>query len=97
MEVSGANDSADVESKVDFTSKNEDRVSVVESPLLAPADLMSLSKGQAFVLKDGGDLWKIRIPLPKGETDEDVPQNIKEIAEQMKGNYSTRENWWTGH
>jgi len=77
MEVSGANDSADVESKVDFTSKNEDRVSVVESPLLAPADLMSLSKGQAFVLKDGGDLWTVRFPLPKGETDEAFPQRYK--------------------
>jgi len=94
MEVSGANDSADVESKVDFTSKNEDRLSVVEAPLLAPADLMSLSKGQAFVLMDGGALWKIRIPLPEAGNDDAMPQDIKQIAEQMRVSYTTREQWW---
>lgn len=97
MEVSGANDSADVESNVDFTSKNEDRVSIVEAPLLAPADLMSLSKGQAFVLMEGGALWKIRIPLPTPETDESIPKDIKEIAEQMQSNYTTRESWWVSN
>jgi len=94
MEVSGANDSADVDSQVDFTSKNEDRLSVVEAPLLAPADLMSLSKGQAFVLMDGGALWKIRIPLPEADNDESIPQDIRQIADQMKSNYATREQWW---
>ncbi len=94
MEVSGANDSADVESNVDFTSKNEDRLSVVEAPLLAPADLMSLSKGQAFVLMEGGALWKVRIPLPEADKNELVPQNIQEIAEQMKSSYTTHEQWW---
>jgi len=94
MEVSGANDSADVDSKVDFTSKNEDRLSVVEAPLLTPPDLMSLSKGQAFALMNGGELWKIRIPLPKPDDDESMPQNIKEIAEEMRHTYSTRDCWW---
>lgn len=94
MEVSGANDSADVESNVDFTSKNEDRLSVVEAPLLMPADLMSLSKGQAFVLMDGGALWKVRMPLPSVEKEEGVPEDIKQIADVMKEKYETREQWW---
>ena len=33
--------------------------------MLTPADLTQLPKGQAFALIEGGQLYKIRLPLPK--------------------------------
>jgi hypothetical protein len=45
-----------------FTSRNEDRISGSEVPLLTPADLVTLPKGQAFALIEGGQLYKVRMP-----------------------------------
>ena len=77
MSVSGVDDSSDPGSGVDFKSRNEDRISVSEVPMLTPAELITLPKGQAFALLEGGQLWKIRMPLPAdgygyaGNTDRD--------------------------
>lgn len=94
MEVSGVNDSADPGSSVDFTSKNEDRISVTEAPLITPATVMALPKGQAFALTDGGNLWKIRMPMPVEAGDDLMPKNIQEIAHDMKQRYITNDHWW---
>ena len=94
MEVSGVNDTADPGSTVDFTSKNEDRISVVETPLITPATIMALPKGQAFALLEGGNLWKVRMPLPSLADDKNMPQNLEEISEQMKKRYLTNDHWW---
>ncbi|MFI0460270.1 MAG: type IV conjugative transfer system coupling protein TraD, partial [Candidatus Thiodiazotropha endolucinida] len=72
MSVSGVNDSSEPGSGIDFSSRNEDRISVSEVPLLTPAELITLPKGQAFALLEGGQLWKIRMPLPA--TDSDMPE-----------------------
>ena len=95
MEVSGVNDSADPTSSVDFTSKNEDRISVTETPLIQPATVMALPKGQAFALLEGGNLWKIRMPLPDNTHDAQMPKSIQDIAQQMQRRYMTNDHWWT--
>jgi conjugal transfer pilus assembly protein TraD len=94
MEVSGVNDSAEPGSPVDFTSKNEDRISVNEMPLITPATIMALPKGQAFALLEGGNLWKIRMPLPTHSNDEMMPKDIQAIASEMKRRYLTNDHWW---
>ena len=101
MSVSGVDDSSDPGSGVDFKSRNEDRISVSEVPLLTPAELVTLPKGQAFALLEGGQLWKIRMPLPA--TDSDMPESLTEIAKEMERTYITndhwyrvQEPWWTG-
>jgi hypothetical protein len=50
MSVSGVDDSSDPGSGVDFKSRNEDRISVSEVPMLTAADMVTLPKGQAFAL-----------------------------------------------
>ena len=45
MSVSGVDDSSEPGSGVDFKSRNEDRISVSEVPLLTPAELVTLPKG----------------------------------------------------
>ena len=92
MSVSGVDDSSDPGSGVDFKSRNEDRISVSEVPLLTPAELITLPKGQAFALLEGGQLWKIRTPLPVA--DAEMPQTLSEIANEMERTYITNDHWY---
>ncbi len=93
--VSGHQDTADVSAGQDFTSSTQDRVGTVKVPLLEPSDIVTLPKGQAFALLEGGQLWKIRMPLPAGDTDDVLmPENIARVAEAMRQNYHTGEGWW---
>ena len=92
MSVSGVNDSSEPGSGIDFSSRNEDRISVSEVPLLTPAELITLPKGQAFALLDGGQLWKIRMPLPA--TDSDMPETLTEITNEMERTYITNDHWY---
>jgi conjugative coupling factor TraD (TOL family) len=92
MSVSGVDDSSEPGSGVDFKSRNEDRISVSEVPLLTPAELITLPKGQAFALLEGGQLWKIRMPLPV--TDTDMPKNLTQIANEMERTYITNDHWY---
>jgi conjugative coupling factor TraD (TOL family) len=92
MSVSGVDDSSEPGSGVDFKSRNEDRISVSEVPLLTPAELITLPKGQAFALLEGGQLWKIRMPLPV--TDTDMPETLTEMASEMERTYITNDHWY---
>ena len=81
--VSGASDIAFPDSYEDFSSRNEDRIGAEAVPMLSPADLITLPKGQAFALIEGGQLYKIRMPLPATDPNEDVPTQVKDIARAM--------------
>ncbi|UAN63381.1 type IV conjugative transfer system coupling protein TraD [Serratia sp. JSRIV006] len=95
--VSGHSDVADVEQGQDFTSSTQDRVSTIKTPLITPAEMINLPKGQAFALLEGGQLWKIRMPLPDGDDKGDslMPESLLTIAETMRRHYRTSENWWS--
>jgi len=94
MSVSGASDSSDTESSVDFTSSTQDRISMLRVPTLEPGHITSLPKGQAFCLLDGGQLWKVRFPLPVEDAGEDMPKNLQALTREMDKNYHTAEQWW---
>ena len=95
MLVSSTQDSSTPGSGVDFTSKNEDRISVSRGPMIAPSDIVALPKGQAFVLMAGGQLWKVRMPLPAKERDPTLPQDLKAMAQAMRQAYATADHWWS--
>lgn len=92
--ISGVTDSSNPETGTDFTSNTQDRVSSVSVPLIDPAALIQLPKGQAFALLEGGQLWKIRMPLPAADNDKLMPDSIAQLAEYMQTNYHTGEQWW---
>jgi conjugative coupling factor TraD (TOL family) len=94
MSVSGVDDSSDPGSGVDFKSRNEDRISVSEVPMLTAADLVALPKGQAFALLEGGLLWKIRMPLPDSRSEGELPMALEEIASEMQRTYVTNDHWY---
>lgn len=93
--ISGVTDSSDPQSQSDFISNTQDRVSSLSVPLLEPAALIQLPKGQAFALLEGGQLWKIRLPLPVAEND-GRPEHIQQLTEYMRQHYHTGEQWWNG-
>ena len=97
MSVSGVDDSSDPGSGVDFKSRNEDRISVADVPMLCAADLVALPKGQAFALLEGGQLWKIRMPLPDSRDDAMMPHALEDIAGDMQRHYITNASWYRAH
>jgi conjugative coupling factor TraD (TOL family) len=92
--VSGATDSSDPQGKTAFTSNTQDRISTSSVPLIEPAHVVSLPKGQAFGLIEGGNLWKIRMPLPAPDPDEVMPKDLRELANYMRHRYVEAGEWW---
>ncbi|OLY75739.1 conjugal transfer protein TraG [Pseudomonas sp. ATCC PTA-122608] len=94
--VSGATDSSDPSGSTDFTSNTQDRVSSSSVPLIEPAHIVSLPKGQAFALIEGGNLWKIRMPLLAPDPDDLLPKDLRTLAENMRNSYvDGGGEWWT--
>ncbi|NWA25590.1 type IV conjugative transfer system coupling protein TraD [Pseudomonas gingeri] len=94
--VSGATDSSDPSGNTDFTSNTQDRISSTRVPLIEPAHIVSLPKGQAFVLMEGANLWKVRMPLPAPDPDEVMPKDLQTLASNMRRSYvDGGGEWWT--
>lgn len=82
--ASSVSDTNDPGNFADFASRNEDRITTESAPMLSPSDLVQLPKGQAFALIHGGQLHKIRIPLPDGSHDPVMPENLEVIGRELR-------------
>lgn len=94
--VSGATDSSDPHGTTTFTSNTQDRITTANVPMVEPAHVIALPKGQAFGLLEGGTLWKIRIPLPSPESDAAMPRDLQALAADMRRRYTDAPDWWGG-
>ena len=94
--MSSATDSSDPHGRTAFTSSSMDRITTSSVPLLEPAHIVALPKGQAFALLEGGTLWKLRMPLPIHEPDADMPTDLRTLAEHMRRQYSDDAPTWHG-
>ncbi|HCF5435876.1 conjugative coupling factor TraD, PFGI-1 class [Pseudomonas putida] len=92
--VSGATDSSDIHGASDFTSTAQDRISTTSVPMIEPSHVVGLPKGQAFALLQGGQLWKIRMPLPAPDPDEVMPEDLQQLASYMRQHYTEAGDWW---
>src|SRR3546814_4846297 len=92
--VSSATDSSDIHGKTDFTSNTQDRISMTSVPMIEPAHIVQLPKGQCFALMQGGALWKVRMPLPDPDPDENMPSDLQQLAESMRPSYTEPGQWW---
>ncbi|MFO3428819.1 type IV conjugative transfer system coupling protein TraD [Legionella pneumophila serogroup 10] len=63
-QVSMVNDTPHGDDGVYFNTTNEDRVQTSSVPMIGVDDIVALPKGQAYMIVNGGELYKIRIPLP---------------------------------
>ncbi|PBK03667.1 conjugative coupling factor TraD, PFGI-1 class [Pseudomonas abyssi] len=92
--VSGATDSSDIQGSADFTSNTQDRISMSSVPMIDPSHVVQLSKGQCFALIQGGQLWKVRMPLPAPDKDEVMPDDLRQMADYMRQSYTDSNQWW---
>ena len=60
--VEGDFKSVEVSNAIDLVIEQSDKTEII-----VENDVFSLPKGQAFILTNGGELYKIRIPLPKND------------------------------
>ncbi|MBK5008862.1 type IV conjugative transfer system coupling protein TraD [Pseudomonas sp. S60] len=94
--VSGATDTADPDARTDFTSSSQDRVTTTAVPLIEPAHIIALPKGQMFSFQEGGQLWKVRMPLPKPASDDAMPEDLQTLAVRMRESYNANAgSWWS--
>ena len=84
---SSATDAVKSGEQTAFTAQTQDKISVREVPLLQPADLTQLPKGQAFALIEGGQLVKLRLPL-LAEQDPMLLPGLERIVADMRANYA---------
>ncbi|TFW43151.1 type IV conjugative transfer system coupling protein TraD [Pseudomonas fluorescens] len=89
--ASSANDS--INGKAAFTSNTQDQIQSVSVPMIESAHVVGLPKGQCFALIEGGNLWKIRMPLPANDPDEVMPKDLQAISEGMRKGADSG-NWW---
>ncbi|PMV22640.1 MULTISPECIES: type IV conjugative transfer system coupling protein TraD [unclassified Pseudomonas] len=92
--MSGTTDSSDPHGQTAFTSNTHDRINTNNVPLIEPAHVVALPKGQAFALLEGGQLWKIRMPLPVPDPDEQMPEDLQVLAGYMRQQYAPTQAWW---
>ena len=92
--VSGATDSSDIRGTTDFTSNTQDRISMSSVPMIEPSHVVSLPKGQCFALIQGGNLCKVRMPLPAPDPDEVMPKDLQQLAGYMRQSYTETGQWW---
>jgi hypothetical protein len=65
-------------------------------PLIEPAHIVSLPKGQMFSFQAGGHLWKVRMPLPKPSNDDAMPKDLQELTQRMRATYNEQAGqWWS--
>ncbi len=53
--------------------------------MIEPSHVVGLPKGQCFALLQGGQLWKVRMPLPAPDPDEVMPADLQQLAGYMHG------------
>ena len=63
--------------------------------MIEVSDIISLPKGQAFLFVNGGELYKVRIPMPSN--DESIPIDIKTLIRQINHGAVTGELDATNH
>jgi conjugative coupling factor TraD (TOL family) len=93
--ISGATDTSDPHGTTAFTSNTQDRINATNVPLVEPAHIVALPKGQAFALLEGGNLWKVRMPLPASDPDEKLPKDLQALTAAMRARYADAPDWWT--
>ena len=81
MEGSSASDTPHGEDGIYFNTGNDVRISLKAIPMLQANDIISLPKGHAFVFTNGGELYKVRAPLPKN--DSLAPKDFAELIEKV--------------
>lgn len=75
--------------------KNEDRISAERVPMLTASDLTQAFQAQAFALIDGGQLYKIRIPLLDENDDAFMPKDLDSLVQELDRDRNSKATYAT--
>lgn len=79
----------------DFKSSNQDIVRQERVACVTPSDITKLPKGQAFALLEGGQLWKLRFPMPVNDPSDGIlPDSLSQMVRQMRAKYESHTEQW---
>lgn len=92
-DVSGSVDKG-IDNGQSFTANNQDRISEDKVEKVDISWVTGLSKGQAFVVMNGGQLWKVRFPEYSKKDDIKLPKKVVDICQMMNEKYQTGDQWW---
>ncbi|MDC5870288.1 type IV conjugative transfer system coupling protein TraD [Vibrio europaeus] len=92
-DVSGSVDKG-IDNGQSFTANNQDRIGEQSVDVLDVNHITGLSKGQAFIRMNGGELWKVRFPLYNKKDNIKLPKNVIDVANSMNERYETGDHWW---
>lgn len=93
-QIAGSNDSSDPDSEVDFTTRQEDRISTTREAMIDPATLTRLPRGHAFAVLKGGRLFKLRFPLIEVNRSKNFARTFGEVEQDMINKYRSNSRWW---
>ena len=94
--VSTAQHQNDPASSRHFGSSVQDRVTTSDVPMLQPGDLTRLPKGHAFIVMEGGTVYKVRVPLPASDK-RPLPDDIRMLVERMRKDPQGSGEWYRDH
>lgn len=92
--ISGVTDASASDNDAHFVANTQDRISTERVPMISPSHVINLPKGQAFALLEGGQLWKLRMPLPAPGDDALMPEDLRTVSRYMQQNYRSATQWW---
>jgi conjugative coupling factor TraD (TOL family) len=81
---------------IDFSSRGGSTIKTTKVPALTTADFINLPKGQAFAMIEGGQLYKLRLPLAGKEVfskRSNIPNKVEEMFKAMLKNYDSEPNY----
>jgi conjugative coupling factor TraD (SXT/TOL subfamily) len=78
---SASNDSS--QTGVDFTSSQTQRLSEEKTKLITAANLANLPRGQAFFSGRGGQIFKVRFPMPGKSRQANIPTTIAAMSARL--------------
>ena len=68
---------------LDFSSNQTQKITEARVPLVSSAHIVTLPRGQAFVSAKGGQLFKVRFPMPLPSRRTDLPRTVPELAKAL--------------
>ena len=81
---------------IDFVTRGGDTIKTAKVSALTVNDFINLPKGQAFAMIEGGQLYKLRLPLAKKEIfskKSGIPNQVNHMFKIMNASYKSVNNY----
>lgn len=87
-----ATDSANPSNDISFTSAVREQITTQRVSAINTNDMLNLPKGQAFAMIEGGQLYKLRLPLASKQSfakNSGIANELSQMSAQMRQSYNS--------